>query len=148
MVEANSAARMERLLAIIASVVADAEVEVDERTDLRHLLPSRRGSAAFDGEEAADLLPAEGQDELLPAEAEAVLDRFIRKKESEWVDESIPALGGLTPRQALDDPTRREDLLALLRELGGSSPMGGGGQGFDAGRIRSLLGLDPDDRTR
>ncbi len=152
MVDANSVARMERLLAIIASVVPDAEVEVDERTDLRRLLPSRTGSTAFDGEDAGDLPSAEGQDEPPSAETEAILDRFIRKKESEWVDESIPALGGLTPRQALDDPTRREDLLALLREMGGTSRLSGGsrggrggGQGFDAGRIRSLLGLEPDD---
>ena len=57
-------------------------------------------------------------------------------------DESIPALGGLTPRQALDDPTRREDLLALLREMDGHSDLGAG-QGFDAGHLRILLGLDP-----
>ncbi len=145
-VDANSVARMERLLAIIASVVPDAEVVVDERTDLRHFLPSRTGLAAFDGEDLGDLPPTEGQDKPLPAEAESILNQFIRKKEAEWVDESIPALGGLTPRQALDDPTRREDLLALLRELGGSSPIGGGGQGFDACRIRALLGIGSEIR--
>jgi hypothetical protein len=142
-VEANSVARMERLLATITTAVPDAEVVVDERTDLRHLLPSQVGSAAVDGDDAGDLRSAEGQGEARSAEAEAVLDRFMRRKELEWVDESIPALGGLTPRQALDDPTRREDLLALVRELDRSPGLGNGGQGFDAGRIRSLLGLDP-----
>jgi hypothetical protein len=142
-VEANSVARMERLLATITTAVPDAEVVVDERTDLRHLLPSQVGSAAVDGDDAGDLRSAEGQGEAWSAEAEAVLDRFMRRKELEWVDESIPALGGLTPRQALDDPTRREDLLALVRELDRSPGLGNGGQGFDAGRIRSLLGLDP-----
>jgi hypothetical protein len=131
-VDANSVARMERLLATIATAVPDAEVVVDERTDLRHLL-AQRGRI--------DLPHTEG--EVPPAEAEAILDRIIRRKEAAWVEESIPALGGLTPRQALDDPTRREDLLALLRELDRSSPIGGGGQSFDAGRLRSLLGLDP-----
>ena len=53
----------------------------------------------------------------LPAEQAAFLDEFIRTREAAWIDESIPALGGLTPRQALDDPTRREDLLSLLREM-------------------------------
>lgn len=37
--------------------------------------------------------------------------------EDRWCDERVPALGGLTPRQAADDPTRRADLLALLAEL-------------------------------
>ena len=31
-----------------------------------------------------------------------------------WVDGAVPALGGLTPRQAADDPTRRGDLVKLL----------------------------------
>ncbi|HEX3567927.1 MAG TPA: SEC-C metal-binding domain-containing protein [Acidimicrobiales bacterium] len=142
-VEANSVARMERLLATITTAIPDAEVVVDERTDLRRLLPSRTRSAASDGEDSGDLRSAEGPDQPPSAEAEAVLERFMRRKELEWVDESIPALGGLTPRQALDDPTRREDLLALLGELDRSPDMGDGGQGFDADRIRSLLGLDP-----
>ena len=33
---------------------------------------------------------------------------------SRWVETSVPALGGLTPRQAADDPTRRGDLVRLL----------------------------------
>ncbi|HXA34461.1 MAG TPA: SEC-C domain-containing protein [Acidimicrobiales bacterium] len=138
-VEANSEARMERLLAIITAAVPDAEVVADERTDLRRLA-SRRG-----GVDIPDT-KGQGKGEVPPAEAEAILDQLIRKKEVAWVEESIPALGGLTPRQALDDPTRREDLLALLRELGHSARLSGGAQGFDADRIRSLLGLEPDDR--
>jgi hypothetical protein len=58
---------------------------------------SRRGNKAFPG--------AGGEGEVPPAEAEAILDRIIRRKEAAWVDESNPGLGGLTPRQALDDPT-------------------------------------------
>lgn len=34
-----------------------------------------------------------------------------------WVDVAIPALGGMSPRQAMDDPTRRDDLMAILREF-------------------------------
>jgi hypothetical protein len=34
--------------------------------------------------------------------------------ERRWLDESVPALGGVTPRQAADDPTRRDDLVRLI----------------------------------
>ena len=72
-----------------------------------------------------------------------VLDQFIREKEKAWVDERVPALGGLTPRQAAGDPTRREDLDRLLRQLDADAPAlaGSGGAGFDASRIRQLLDL-------
>jgi hypothetical protein len=50
------------------------------------------------------------------------------------------ALGGLTPRQALDDPTRREDLLALLREMRADTPADA--LGMSAERIEALLGIE------
>ena len=43
-----------------------------------------------------------------------MLDEFIREYEAKWLDEHIPALDGHTPRQAVDDPTRRGDLIKLL----------------------------------
>ncbi len=136
-IETNSEGRVERLLATITAAVPDAEVVVEERTDPRRSVAERRRSGAAD---------AEPREDLPPAEVAAALDQFIRKQEAAWVDESIPALGGLTPRQALDDPTLREDLLALLREMGGRTAVGGAG-GFDADRIRSLLGLGTDTGT-
>lgn len=60
--------------------------------------------------------------------------------EARWVDEPVPALGGRTPRQALDDPTRREDLFALLRELRGR-PAPAGAVGMSADRLAKLLGI-------
>jgi hypothetical protein len=65
---------------------------------------------------------------------------FIRQQEERWVDEPVPALAGLTPRQAADDPTRREDLIALLHEFDQAPPPGAAT--FDANRLRGLLGLD------
>ena len=136
-VETNSEGRLERLLATITAVVPDAEIVVEERTDPRRSLPEQVRLGAPD---------TETRDDLPPAEVEAMLDQFIRRREAAWVDGSIPALGGLTPRQALDDPTRREDLLALLREMGGHAAVGGV-SGFNADRIRSLLGLGTDTGT-
>jgi hypothetical protein len=72
----------------------------------------------------------------------------MRQKEEEWVEESLPALDGLTPRQALADLTRREDLFALLREFEGYGVAEAGaggvlvGGGFNVQRLRTLLGID------
>lgn len=71
----------------------------------------------------------------------AAAERNIIEYEQRWVEEAIPALAGLTPRQALDDPTRREDLFALLRELRSHEPPRGA-VGMSADRLEQLLGID------
>ena len=74
-----------------------------------------------------------------------IVAQVIREKEVAWLDESIPALGGLTPREAADDPTRREDLLALLVEFERRDLPGTGFTSFNAERLRALLGLPGSD---
>jgi hypothetical protein len=46
------------------------------------------------------------------------LRAFIAQRDQAWCDEEIPALGGLTPRQAAADPAGRESLERLLGEYG------------------------------
>lgn len=84
-----------------------------------------------------DVLDQDPED--VPEEMTRALEAYLRQRELVWLDESIPALGGLTPREAVDDPTRGEDLLSLLRELGDMNAAGA--NGFDADRLRGLLGL-------
>ena len=52
-----------------------------------------------------------------PPELADVLARVIAERETAWLDEPIPALDGFTPREAAADPSRREDLIALLNEF-------------------------------
>jgi hypothetical protein len=125
-IDANSEDRVQRLLDTVVGALPGADVVVDERTSPRQAMAEGPG-------------PLAGQP--VPPELQGALDDYLRQMEAEWIDESIPALGGLTPRQARDDPTRREDLDALLRELDASAVPAGGG-GFDAGRIRKLLEID------
>ena len=47
-----------------------------------------------------------------------MLRNFIMERERIWCDEEIPALGGLTPREAAADPSGRESLDRLLAEYG------------------------------
>jgi hypothetical protein len=53
----------------------------------------------------------------LPPEVLAqALEQFIRRHYAHWCDEAIPALGGLTPRQAIITPAGLERVKGLLRE--------------------------------
>ena len=76
-----------------------------------------------------------GVDLADPAVAE-VLAQVIAGYEERWLDESIPALAGLTPREAAQDPTRRPDLVRLLASLQESD------DGMSPSRLAAALGLD------
>ena len=75
-----------------------------------------------------------------PDEVLALVDESIAEYEVRWVDEPVPALGGLTPRQALDDPTRREDLVAILREMR-QQKLPAAASGMSVDRVERLLGV-------
>ena len=71
----------------------------------------------------------------------AALAEFVAAKEIEWLDQPVPALSGLTPREAAGDPTRREDLVALLNEFNRRGPAPAGAATFNVDRLRRELGL-------
>lgn len=79
-------------------------------------------------------------DAPLDPEIEEVLSKMMRQREDAWIDEEIPLLGGITPRQAAADPTRRGDLIDLLDSF--PPAVGGMAQGYDPDRLRRLLDLD------
>lgn len=131
-IHANSQARFARVLATIrgldpsATVLAQTREPAGDLTSVQRLAP--RGLAASSGilDPAAD-----------PALA-ATLEEMTGRYEQAWLDETIPALAGRTPRQCADDPTRRPDLIALLD----SFPENHGRPGMmSPTRLRSALGL-------
>ena len=48
------------------------------------------------------------------ADEAELLEKVRERFEERWCDESVPALGGVTPRQAADDPSRRDALVRLI----------------------------------
>ena len=66
----------------------------------------------------------------------AVMAELGRQFQARWLDESVPALGGLTPRQAAADPTHRERVERLLDEF---DRMGTGV--YDVAMLRRELGF-------
>jgi hypothetical protein len=74
-----------------------------------------------------------------PEHAE-LIEQIRDQMERRWCDETVPALGGLTPRQAAADPTRRETLLRLLASFE-ATPDTAGSILMRPGRLRDLLDL-------
>ena len=120
----NSGVRLSRVLAELGD-----EVEVVERSEM----PFQLGRSRLSEDDGST-----GSNQRFPPE---IVEEIVEKMEQRWLGESVPALGGATPREAADDPTRREDLLALLRRFDRMD----GGEGMITMRTDSLrrkLGLD------
>ena len=122
MVQANSEARVDRVLKILHALDTKLTVVNDSRQ------PAREAAAA-----AGTVSP-----EPAGPEVAAALDQFVRDYEQKWLDEAIPALAGYTPRQAAADPTRRGDLIRLLDSFPGERGKPGV---MDVDRLRAALGL-------
>lgn len=76
-----------------------------------------------------------------PAELKAVEREFRERHMTAWVDEAIPALGGLTPREASTSPRARKDLDLLLREMENQESRLAEDERIDVGRLRAALGV-------
>ena len=130
-VETNSEKRMDAVLAALARI--DPAMAVPDYT--RRPIRDTRDIGKM-----ADALPAGGGMALDPNDPQvaAMLAGIVEEYEAGWLDEQIPALNGLTPREAADDPTRRPDLIKLLASFPSGDAARGG---MDADRLRSALGL-------
>jgi hypothetical protein len=129
--QAMSRARVAHVIDLLDAVQARLT-----QTDLEVTDPEQmRGR---DGEPSGNELALTGDLSLTEEpEVHAAIASHIAQYETSWVDTPIPALHGLTPRQAAEDPTRREDLERLLAEF----PSTGSPLHMDAQRLRQLLDL-------
>ena len=138
---ANSAARAAVLRELVDEVAPDARLVDEERLPATDLPfgPDGRGDGEDDEDGLIDL------DALSPeerADVEAQFDELITAHEDAWVDTPLPALDGATPREAVDDPTRRPALERLLEEFREhASHWDSPGRPMDADRLADLLGL-------
>jgi hypothetical protein len=119
-VSTNSVARFERVRERLVSL------------GLQHLRSESPSES-----ERGDPGTSSGEIEL-PEEA---LDEIRDHMEDRWLAEHVPAFGGLTPRQALDDPTRRHDVIKLIESLDRDPVVGFAP--YDVDRLRRKLGLLP-----
>lgn len=136
-VSTTSEQRAERVLSAILASFPDASVLTDRRTpaDIKAMMRRQELEARLFPGGAPDRATALDDPDVAAQFAE-VRDRF----EQRWCDESIPALGGLTPRQAAHDPTRRDELARLITSFEG--PVPDNAVTMRPERLRELLDLD------
>ncbi|MGH9268882.1 MAG: hypothetical protein ACRD0D_12000, partial [Acidimicrobiales bacterium] len=112
-------------LQLLADVLPGARVVSEDRTPL-----------------APGELPvpprAAGHAVALDPDALAQIQDLLERR---WLDESVPALGGLRPGQAADDPTRRDELARLIVSFPDGNELAGAELTMRPTRLRELLGL-------
>lgn len=113
--------RMDDLLALLGDAMPGIEVvsQTRERPDLDALPPDSPAPVQVDP---------------------AAMDEVLESMERRWCDEPVPALDGLRPRDAVDDPTRRDDVARLIASFPDIDPASGA-FGLRPDRLRELLGL-------
>jgi hypothetical protein len=99
-ISTSSEERMDRILATLLDRLPGAAVISDEREPVRPAELAARGRGAG-GPPSVQLSP-EQHEELL------------QMMERRWMTEPVPALGGVTPQEAVADPTRRDSVVRLL----------------------------------
>jgi hypothetical protein len=128
-VDANSNERATEARELIERVLPDAQL-VDH--DIRDIDEAMAGHAGSNDP------PLQPLDQSSP-EVVAVLQQHVAQFEARWLDESIPALGGRTPREAAHDPIGREELRRLLASFESYSSHPGA---MSPARLRAALGLE------
>ena len=109
-----------------------------EDTAYRPFDMASAGSAGNQEAETSRLLDLE----QLPAEARAELDRVMEDRHLSWADETVPALGGKTPRQAVATPGGRRQVEQLVNDFENSQLRRQHKQYcFDFNKLRRDLGL-------
>jgi len=132
-VESNSVRRADDLRCELASHLGELvrhrlrDATGAEELFARAQRPSPRGKS--------DRRPEE------PPEFKALAREFKERHMTAWVDEAVPALGGLTPREASKSPRTRKDLDLLLREMENRESRLPADERFDVGRLRAELGI-------
>jgi hypothetical protein len=94
--------------------------------------------------EAAETPMRRAAEEPTQPEMLAALRDFKQAHYREWLDESIPALDGLTPRKAARTAKMKPRLVALVKDIEHGEQKRPEAERFDVAVLWRELGLDPD----
>ena len=132
--ECNSRQRLEQGASLIAGLAGGAvEEKGREYQGLRSAM-----------DEYASSPPAPPEKTIPPEVERRLLEECMAQHYSSWPDTSLPALGGMTPRQAAERPEERERLVDLLKtmENGEDRKRREGRAWFDFSAIKTELRVD------
>ncbi len=133
LVETNSTVRADTLKALISSALGTlARFRIREEADLQGLMEDARQA-----QQSGQLPPPPEQS----PEMDEVMRQFREQYMQGWLDDNIPALGGLTPRQAAADPKHHAALKSLLRDVEYHESRLPATQQCDMKKLRKLLGM-------
>ena len=134
----NSTERRDLVLAGLLELQPDLRVVSQSESDPREQIRRREvPPGPAQPSDPSRAVGAFGQPLTDRPEVRAAVAEHIRGYERRWLDEQIPALDGLTPREAASDPTRRDDLIRLLATF----PAATDPTQRDPERLRTMLGL-------
>lgn len=131
--EANSLERSDALRARVEAACGEL-LRHCAREHADPLAPPVRAAAAMAAAAAPPPEPA-------PSEIEQLLADVKRRHYADWPDQSVPALEGLSPREAVRTARGREAVDVLLKDMENREQRHGGGDAFDFGALRRELGL-------
>ena len=136
-VETNSVKRADELKATVERACGTS---VRYRLRSEQSMDALRERAAQSPPSMNGMLTSESE---MPPEVREAMRQMMAKFTASWPDEQIPALGGVTPRHAAQDPKLKPRLVALLKDMESRGPMPGMGSGMamDIAAIRRELGL-------
>lgn len=127
--EVNSDERADEIILLISRLLPTAVMVDHDMWDLDEM----RG---YDGDDDDDDDGSPWPDLSDPA-IRSMVAQYVEQFEQRWLDESIPALGGATPREAAADPIGRHELERLLRSFPDEDHPGA----MSPKRLRAALGL-------
>ncbi len=111
-ISTNSIGRFDAAIAMLAELLGELRVDRvlrDTADDVRLARDLGLSGADPSAEPSAGVNP----DDLPPDVLEQIREQMTQR----WLSEKVPALGGLTPAEAANDPTRRQDLIRLLESF-------------------------------
>ncbi len=129
--EVNSDERADEIIVLVARLLPAAPMAGDDSWDL--------GDREVDDDSDGDSDDSGGGLSMEDPAMLSVMTEMMLSYEQRWLDDSIPALGGATPRQAAVDPVLRVDLERLLASFPAPGP--GLAVAMSADRLRAELGL-------
>jgi hypothetical protein len=143
-VDTNSRERFDELRKLLLEVAPSATLVSESSRPAAELMGDHPGDATGDATTGSPFGVSDDVD--IPAEEQRrILDEYMGDYEQRWVDDQIPALGGMSPRAAVAIGGAALVVLeALLDDIEWMHRSSGGG--MDANRIRRHLGLKATSR--